>query len=111
MCVCVWLCRAIGPASRRARKQLLLLRAEKALQRAALQMGRAEINHAGENNGSDEDRQGLGKEEDKGTPHGSDGEESEMDFEDLVRLYGTAQCFRREDFLARRLLESPAVRL
>ena len=66
------------------------MRAEKARQRAARQMGRAENDHAGENNGSDEDRQRLGKEEDKSTPLGSDGEESDLDFEDLVRLYGTA---------------------
>ncbi len=74
-------------------------------------MSRAENDHAGENNGNDEDRQGLGKEDDQGTPHGSDGEESDMDFEDLVRLYGTNPRFRREGFLARRLLKSPAARL
>ena len=74
-------------------------------------MGRAENDHAGENNGSDEDRQRLGKEEDKGTPLGSEGEESDVDFEDLVRLYGTAPRFRREGFLARRLPKSPAARV
>lgn len=82
-----------GPADRKARKKQLLLRAKHALHRAARQMGTAQNDHAGEN-GSDEDPNGLGREEDQGTRYRSDSEESDIDFKDLVRLYGTAPKFQ-----------------
>eukprot|EP00802_Teleaulax_amphioxeia_P009713 Tamp_09734.p1 GENE.Tamp_09734~~Tamp_09734.p1 ORF type:complete len:594 (+),score=133.74 Tamp_09734:118-1782(+) len=87
-----------GPASRRERKQQLLLRAETALHRAARLRGRAEGGHAGP---GDEDHagaaahRGLGEDEDGETSRESDGDESDMDFEDLVRLYGPLPPLQR----------------